>query len=151
RDTLLDRLESLGDRLGARAPLLRTLRVQERVPEHPEQVAEVVLAPQEPRPREHARVGVLDQVLCILARPRERPGCPVEAIEVIAERGRVEPTRHPTLPPRSPCVLPPSIERRSSIGGNRSAQPVSLRGAGKATERSTDVPQDPQQALAVRR
>ena len=45
---------------------------------------------QQPRPRNHPHERLLHQVLRLLARAAQRPGCPVEAVDVIAEAGPVE-------------------------------------------------------------
>ena len=45
---------------------------------------------EETRPAEHARVGLLDEVLGILARAAERPRGAVETIDVVSDPGRIE-------------------------------------------------------------
>jgi hypothetical protein len=49
-----------------RPAALRPSRVEKRVPQNPEQVSDVVVAADESRPREHARVRLLDEVLGVL-------------------------------------------------------------------------------------
>ena len=56
-----------------------------------QEVREVVLAAQPARPRKHAGVGLLHQILGILPVPGERPGSPEEAVEMIAERVGFQP------------------------------------------------------------
>src|SRR5581483_1927640 len=63
---------------------------QERVAQDPQQVAEVVLAPDDARLAEHVRERLLHEVLRVFARAAQRPRGPVEAIDVIAEPGRVQ-------------------------------------------------------------
>ena len=101
RGPFVDELDAFRQRLRLRSPLPRAPHVQERVAEDAEQVAEVVLVAKEPRPRKHARVRLLDEVLGILARAAERPRGPVEPVEVIAEPSRIELTLQSNVPPGS--------------------------------------------------
>src|SRR3954470_686463 len=70
----------------ARGPLL----VQEGVPHRTQEVAEVVLVAEQAGTGKHPGVGLLHQILSVLARARERPRSPVEPVEVISEPGGVE-------------------------------------------------------------
>jgi hypothetical protein len=49
-------------------------------------VHEVVLAPEQPRPAQHPRVGLLHQVFGILAAPAQTVGGPVQPVEMPAYR-----------------------------------------------------------------
>ncbi len=79
---------------GTQSAALGPLLVQEGVAQRAQEVAEVVLVAEQARPREQARVGLLDEVLGLLARPAERPGGPVEPVEVVSEPGRIERALH---------------------------------------------------------
>ncbi len=67
RRVLVDELLALRKRRGPRPAALGAEPVEERVPEDAEEVAEVVLAAEEARPREHTCVRVLDEILGVLA------------------------------------------------------------------------------------
>ena len=66
------------------------LLVEEGVAQRAQEVAEVVLVAEQARAPEDACVGFLDKVLGVLAGARERPGGPVEPIEVVSEARRLE-------------------------------------------------------------
>ena len=53
-------------RSGPETAALRALLIQERVPERPEEIAEVVLAAEEARLRQHPRVRLLHEILGVL-------------------------------------------------------------------------------------
>lgn len=59
------------------------------------QVGDVVLAPYQPGAPQNALVGLLYEVLGVLARAAQRPGRPEQPVEVITERvwikGAVQP------------------------------------------------------------
>src|SRR6185437_7270859 len=63
------------------------------VAQHAQQVAEVLLGADHSRLLEHARVGLLDEVLGVLARAAQGPGGTVEAVEVVAQVVGVEAAR----------------------------------------------------------
>ena len=88
---VLDQLEVVGQRASsaAGAPAVRRRR-HERVAEHPQQVADVVLGAEHARLAEHARERLLHQVLGLLARAAQAPCSPVEPVDVIAERLWIE-------------------------------------------------------------
>ena len=98
----LDRLRDMlggtgitfGQWVGTKSAALRPLLIQERVAQCAEQVAEVVLTTDDARPGEHARVGLLHEVLGVLARAAEGPGGPEEPVDVISEPCGVERALH---------------------------------------------------------
>jgi hypothetical protein len=61
-----DEVELVGKRTRTEAAALRSFLGQERVTERTQEVTEVVLVPQQPRAGEHTRVGLLDEVICVL-------------------------------------------------------------------------------------
>ena len=65
------------------------------VAQHPHQVAEVVVAAQPARPRQDERVGLLHEVLGILAPAAQRPGRPEEPVNVVAQPARIELVERP--------------------------------------------------------
>jgi hypothetical protein len=69
----------------------------ELVAQRPQQVAEVVLVPQEPRPSQHAYVGLLHEILGVVGVPGQRPRRPEEPVDVVAKQVGVQPAwrRHP--------------------------------------------------------
>ena len=105
-----DEVELLGQRAGAQPAALGSLLGQEGVAQRTEEVAEVVLVAEQPGSPEHARVGLLDEVLGVLAGAAERPGGPVEPVYVISEPSRVEWALHLRGGLRRP-VRPVSIDR----------------------------------------
>jgi len=64
--------------------------IEEGVAQRPQEIAEVVLVAEQTGTREHLRVGFLNEVLGILARPRQRPRGAVQPIRVIAKPSGVE-------------------------------------------------------------
>ena len=89
-----DEVELVGQRAGTQPAALGPLLVQEGVAQRTQEVAEVVLVAKQARAGEQARVGLLDEILGILARAAERPGGPVEPVEVVSEPGGVERALH---------------------------------------------------------
>jgi hypothetical protein len=87
-------VELVGQRVGTQAAALGPLLRQKGVPERAQEVAEVVLVAEQARAGEHACVGLLDETLGVLARAAERPGGPVEPIEVVSEPSGVERSFH---------------------------------------------------------
>ena len=74
---------------------------------------------QQPRPREHASEGLLDEILGVVRRAAQRPRGAVEAVDVIRERLRIKPRQRRTAPPPTPPPTPspprlPVIPRRAS-------------------------------------
>ena len=55
------------------------------VAQHAQEVAQVVVAAQHARPREHAGVGLLHEVLRVMAVAAQRPGRAEEPVDVVAE------------------------------------------------------------------
>ena len=94
RQRVLDEVELVRERLRPQPSALGTLLVQERVAQRAQQVAEVVLVPEQAWPREHARVRLLDEILGVLPRAGQRPCGPVEPVEMAAEPGGVERALH---------------------------------------------------------
>ena len=74
-----------GDAAGGGAAL-----ADERVVQRAQQIGEIALAAQHTRAREHARVGLLHEVVGVVARAAQCPGRPVQAVEVVAESRRVQ-------------------------------------------------------------
>jgi hypothetical protein len=62
-----DEVELVGERAGTKSAALGPLLVQEGVAQRAQEVAEVVLVAKQPRPGEQACVGLLDDVLGVLA------------------------------------------------------------------------------------
>ena len=62
-----DEVELLGQRAGAEPAALGPLLRQEGVAQRAQEVAEVVLVAEQPAAPEHARVGLLDEILGVLA------------------------------------------------------------------------------------
>ena len=65
----------------------------QRVAHRAQQIAELVVFAEQPRPREHARVGLLDEVLGLFARACPGPRCAVEARKVPHRTIGIEPAR----------------------------------------------------------
>jgi hypothetical protein len=63
----------------------------ERIPEHPQQVSEIVIRAQEPRLVEDVRVRLLNQVLRVMVGTGEAERRPVEAVQVVREPLGIEP------------------------------------------------------------
>ncbi len=77
-------------------PRVEVGRVQRAV-----EVRDVVLAPHEPRPAQDLRVGLLHEILGVLARTAQRPRRAEEPVDVVAEGLRIERTSHcPVMFPR---------------------------------------------------
>src|SRR5206468_10434108 len=55
-----------------------------------QQVTKIVLVAKQAWPRKQSRVGLLDEVLRVLTRTAQRPGCTVKPIDVVAEPARIE-------------------------------------------------------------
>ncbi len=85
----LDVVERL--RARPRAPRGGAALTHEGVAQRLHQVGELVLAAQEARPGEHPHVGFLHEILGVLRGTAQRPGGPVETIEVLGQRLGVEP------------------------------------------------------------
>ena len=64
---------------------MATVAAVERIPEHPQQVSEIVIRAQEPGLVEDMRVRLLNQVLRVVVGPGEAERRPVEPIEVVRE------------------------------------------------------------------
>lgn len=86
-DHEVDRLIKL-DRLGP--PLARGVTIDPRVAEHAEQVCQIIVSVQEPRPPQNAHEGLLDEVLGILARPAQRIGSTEQTVPVVGKSADVE-------------------------------------------------------------
>ena len=71
--------------VGARAARGGAQAREVGVAQHAQQVAEVLLGAQHAGLLEHARVGLLDEVLGVLARAAQRPGGAVEPVEMVAQ------------------------------------------------------------------
>ena len=85
-----DEIHLVGERLGTEPAAPGSALVEEGVAQRPQEVAEVVFVAEEPRPREHARVRLLDEVFRILAGAGKRPRGAVEPVEVVSEPFGVE-------------------------------------------------------------
>jgi RNA polymerase sigma factor (sigma-70 family) len=112
-----DEVELIGQRPGSQPAALAPLQIQERVAKRAQQVAEVVLAAEQARAGQHARVGFLDEVLGVLARAAERPGGPVEPVEVVSELGGVERALHWAMACEGRCVRASIEAHRAGTGG----------------------------------
>src|SRR6185503_11749048 len=77
-----------------RSSLLGAALADQRVAKRAEQIAELVLAADQSGPRENARVGLLDEILRLLARPRPRTRSSVETRKVLYRTFGIEPARH---------------------------------------------------------
>jgi hypothetical protein len=88
--SVLYKLEMIRASVGSRSPRSRSTSAQERVPECSQQIADVIVGPQSPRPAENARERFLDQILSLLPRSAHSPRCQVQPVDVIAERLRIE-------------------------------------------------------------
>src|ERR1041384_1692640 len=62
-----DRVQLLGQGARAEPAALASLLVEEGVAQRAQEIAEVVLVPEQARPGEHAGVGLLDEVLRVFA------------------------------------------------------------------------------------
>ena len=84
RDRIVRRLDGLDLLAGrsARHLPLGALGADPRVPQHPQQVHEILVTAQEARAPEHPLEGVLHEVLGILARPAQAVGRAVEPCDV---------------------------------------------------------------------
>ena len=89
--TAVHRLGVIVERHLGRPPAPRAHTADIGVAQHPQEVAEIVVAAQPPRLRQHERVGLLHQVLGILAPAAQRPGRSVQPVHVVAEPARLEP------------------------------------------------------------
>ena len=89
-----DEVELLRQRIGARPPALRSLLIQERVPQRAQEVAEIVVSAEQPRPLQQLRVRLLHEVLGILTRAAKRPRGSVEPVDVISKPGGIKPALH---------------------------------------------------------
>ena len=85
-----DEVELVRQRSRAEAAALGSLLVQERVAQRSQEVPEVVFVAEKARAGEHPRERLLNEVLRILAGPGERPGGPVEPVEMVSEPGGFE-------------------------------------------------------------
>ena len=99
---------------------------EERVAQRAQEVAEIVLVPEQARPGEHARVRLLDEILGVLARAGERPRGPVEPVEVVSEPGGVERVLHRIGAGRGRCVpgehrAGPTAAKSVSVGNGAAA------------------------------
>jgi hypothetical protein len=72
----------------------RAPRVEVGVAQRPVQLAEIVLTAHEARSAQHPLIGLLDEVLGVLAGAAQCPRRPKEPVEVVAERLWVEGPRH---------------------------------------------------------
>src|SRR5439155_5893799 len=93
-----DEVELVGKRAGTESAALGPFLVQERIAQRTQEVAEVVLVVEQARASEQARVGLLDEVLGILARAAERPSGPVKPVEVVSEPSGIERALHRIRP-----------------------------------------------------
>jgi hypothetical protein len=84
------RLALLVDRLRGDAPGGLAPRAEERVPQHLEQIPEIVLVADTPRLGKDQRERLLDEVLGVRPRAGERPGGAKQAIDVIAQGRGIE-------------------------------------------------------------
>ena len=78
--------------LGRPAPA-RAQAADVGVAQHPQEVAEIVVAAQPARLRQHERVGLLHEVLGVLAPAAQRPRRAEQPVHVVAQAARVEPVR----------------------------------------------------------
>jgi hypothetical protein len=53
------------------------------VAQRPKQVAQLVVAPNEPRAFEHLRKRLLNEIFGVVARPRQRERCAIHRVDVI--------------------------------------------------------------------
>ena len=67
-------IELLRDRRRLRATHRGAVAADERVAQDAEEIAEVVVVPQQPRLGEHARIRLLDEIFGVLAAPAQGPG-----------------------------------------------------------------------------
>ena len=65
--SILDQIEIVGQRRGLRAPRGGPALAEIGVPQHPQQVADVIVGVQHPRLAQHPREGLLDEILGLLA------------------------------------------------------------------------------------
>src|SRR5439155_20601435 len=89
-----DEVELVGQRARPQSAALGPLLVQEGVAQRTQEVAEIVLLAEQAWAAEQARIGLLDEVLGVLARAAERPGGPVEPVEVVSKPGGVKRALH---------------------------------------------------------
>jgi len=83
RDAVVTQCECLVERHRLRPPLSGAALIQVRVAQDAQQVAEVVVAVQQPPPAEHTQERVLDEVFGLLARAAECPSGSVEPVEMV--------------------------------------------------------------------
>ena len=86
RRSAVGKVELLDAGRDLRAPRRGAPRGQERVAQHPHEVGELVVAAQQTRAREHAREGLLNEVLGVVGRAAQGPRRPVEAVDVSGQR-----------------------------------------------------------------
>ncbi len=99
-----DEVELVGKRIWSQPAALSSLLRQEGVAQRTQEVAQVVLVMEEARSRKDPRIRLLDEVLGLLPRAAQRPGRPVEPIEMISELGTVELALRWALACRRRCV-----------------------------------------------
>jgi hypothetical protein len=109
RTRIGDEIRLIGQRARTQSSPFASLTREKGVAERAQEVAEIVLVAQEARSPEHARIGLLNEILGVLAGTAERPGGSVEPVEVVSDSGGVEWMFH-----RRGCRLRPI--RHVSIG-----------------------------------
>src|SRR5262249_52308338 len=103
---------------GPQSAALCPFPVQEGVAQGAEQVPEIVLVAKQAWPREYPYVCLLDEVFCVLPRPAQRPGSPIEPVEMVSQLGGIEPVLHRLLA-RFHAATRISPAQRRHITGDR--------------------------------
>src|SRR5262245_61111810 len=96
------------------------------VPQRLDQVPEVVLTPQEPRPGEDLYVGLLDQVLRQLSGAAHRAGRPEQPVDVVPSGPGIQPALPPFHGDRGQNGTAPSPFQDASLSNSRSPTPDPL-------------------------
>ena len=115
-----------------RPPPVRAQAAHMGVAQHPQQVAEIVVAAQPARLRQHERIGLLHEVLRILAPAAQRPRRPEQPVHVVAQPARVESMqRRRRSPHRSRGALYDRGRVPAPVGGVSTAMAVGRAGSGR--------------------
>ena len=87
-----------------RPPARRAALAHQGVAQRPDEVAALVFPVDQARPGEHARAGLLHEVLGLFARGGPGPGGAVEARQLLGHTVGVEPAGHAHPARPCPCV-----------------------------------------------